>query len=253
MAHSKKDQPTLIYGRHPVMDALKEGTPIEKIWLQTTIRGEFEKELRSLCREKRVPLSVTPKERLNRIVRGNHQGVIGQISLIPYYRLEDVMPHIYEKGATPLLLILDSITDVRNFGAIARSAEVLGAHAMLVPSKGSALINSEALKTSAGALTKIPVCREHSLNKSVDFLKDSGIQIVASALEEAVEMYEVDFTLPTAIIMGEEGEGVSRSLLNKADKIAMIPQLGTTDSLNVSVATGVLLAEVVRQRRSIGS
>ena len=171
----KKEKTQVIYGRHPVLDALKSGETFEKVMIQQGMHGEFEKEIRNLCKKRNITMRVIPKEALNRVTRANHQGVIGLLSYIPYYKLEDVLPGIYEKNETPLIVLLDNVTDVRNFGAIARSAECSGAHALVVPKKGSALINADALKTAAGALTKIPVCRESSLTKAVEMLRLSGV------------------------------------------------------------------------------
>ncbi len=245
MNHSKK---TLIFGRHPVLDAIRSGTPFDKLVLLQDLRGSFEKEIRQLSKLHNIPLQVVPKERLGRLVKGNHQGVVGFLSMLSYYRLEDVLPGVFEKSETPLILLLDGITDVRNFGAIARSAEICGVHALVVPKKGSAQINAEALKASAGALTKIPVCREGSLITAIDFLRLSGIRVLAGDLNASKKIYDLDFTLPTAIVLGSEGQGVSPAVLQKVDRKFFIPQVGSTDSFNVSVATGIILYEAQRQR-----
>ena len=239
----------LIYGRHPVLDAIQSGTTIDKLMLQQGIRGEFEKEIRQLSKVHNIPVQVVPKERLNKVTRANHQGIIGYISAIRYYDLEDVLPMLYEKEEAPLILILDGITDVRNMGAIARSAEVLGAHALVVPKKGSAMIGPDAVKTSAGALNILPVCRENSLVKAVQYLINSGIQVLASDLKAEKQLSELDLILPTAIIVGSEGKGTSPALIEEANQHFVIPQKGETDSLNVSVATGIMLYEVAQQRR----
>jgi 23S rRNA (guanosine2251-2'-O)-methyltransferase len=239
---------TIICGRHPIMDAVQSGTPMHRILFQEGLRGEFEKEIRHLCRDYNVPLQVVPKERLSKFVKGNHQGVVGFISLAPFVDIQNFLPTIYEKSETPLLLILDGITDVRNFGAIARSAECSGVHAIIQPAKGSAHINEESLKTSAGALTRMPVCRENSLITAIEFLQNSGIQVVASDLTGKKKIFELDFTLPTAIVLGSEGEGVSEGVLRKVNERFIIPQIGTTDSFNVSVAAGIMLYETMRQR-----
>lgn len=238
----------LIYGRHPVVDAIKRGIPIDKLLLQQGIRGEFEKEIRHLCKTFRIPMQVVPKERLGKLVRGNHQGIIGFLALLPYYLLEDVLPMIYEKSETPLIVLLDGVTDVRNLGAIARSAELCGAHALVIPRKGTAQINAEALKTSAGALNKLPVCRESSIGKAIEFLQLSGIQVLASDLKATKLIYELDLRGPTALILGSEDKGISSAIAEKADELFLIPQRGTTDSFNVSVAGGIMLYEVMRQR-----
>lgn len=244
---AKKDT-NIIYGRHPIIDALKAGKAFDKVMLQQGIRGEYEKELRYTCRKLDIPLQVVPKERLNRFTQKNHQGVIGFISLIEYQSLENVLPMIYESSETPLFIILDGVTDVRNFGAITRTAEVAGVHAIIIPKKGAALINSDAIKTSAGALTKIAVCRESSLFTIVELLQNSGVQVFASDLKAEQRIYNLDFKAPVALIIGSEDNGVQEGLLKKADETFIIPQIGTTDSYNVSVATGIMLYEVMRQR-----
>lgn len=245
-----KEENQLIYGRHPVIDAIQSGQTIDKVLLQQGTRGDLEKEIRQLSRQYGFPVQMVPKEKLNKIVRGNHQGIIGFVSLVPYYKLEDVLPGIFERSQTPLLILLDGITDVRNFGAIARSAELAGAQALVTSLKGSAQINADAMKTSAGALSKIPVCRETSIMAAVELLQLSGIRVLASDLQATKAVFEMDFTQPTAVIVGSEGEGVNQALLRKADELFLIPQVGTTDSFNVSVATGIILYEAMRQRIS---
>ncbi|HHM21663.1 MAG TPA: 23S rRNA (guanosine(2251)-2'-O)-methyltransferase RlmB [Bacteroidetes bacterium] len=246
----KKNAKTHIaFGRHPVVEAIRAGSAFDKILLQRGTTGDFEKEIRQLCRQHGIPLQYVPREKLNRIVKGNHQGVVGYLALIRYYQLEDVVPHIYEKGETPLLLLLDGVTDVRNLGAIARSAEVSGAHALVVPWSGSALINADALKTSAGALSRLVVCREKSLVSAVEYLQNAGIRVFASDLTAPRPIGEMDFTSPSAIVVGSEDEGVSEGLLRRADERFIIPQKGTTDSYNVSVAAGIMLYEAGRQRK----
>lgn len=242
------DKKSLIFGRHPVIDAIQSGTPFDKLVLQKGTRGELEKEIRHLSKKFNIPLQYVPKERMAGMTSGNHQGILGFLSLITYYKIEDVLPMIYEKSETPLLLLLDGVTDVRNFGAIARSAEVCGAHAIIIPQKGAAQINADAIKTSAGALTKIPVCRESSLINTIEYLQMSGIHVVASDLKGEKLLPKMDFTQPLAIVMGSEWDGVSKAVLDKVNERFIIPQVGTTDSLNVSVATGIILYESVRQR-----
>lgn len=242
------DKKTLIYGRHPIIDAINSGTPFDKLILQKGIQRDFEIAIKQLSRQFDIPLQILPKEGLNKLAGGNHQGIIGFLSSVTYYKLEDVLPAIYEKPETPLLLLLDGITDVRNFGAIARSAEISGVHALVVPKKGSAQINSESLKTSAGALSKLMVCRESSLAGAIETLKLSGVRVVASDLQAKQMVYELDLTVPLAIVIGSEGTGVSPLVLQKVDQRFIIPQKGTTDSFNVSVAAGIILYEVMRQR-----
>jgi len=237
----------LIYGRHPVLDAIRAGRELDKVMLQRGTRGEFEKEVRALCKEHDIPLQYAPKERLQKWTKGNHQGIVALLAMIPYYRLEDLIPMLYEREDVPLIVILDGVTDVRNFGAIARTAECAGAHALVIPRKGAARINADAMKTSVGALAHLPVCREDSLNNAIDLLKMSGIQVFASDLKGEKILHELDFTVPTAIVLGSEDEGVSHGILNKSERF-VIPQKGKTDSYNVSVAAGMMLYEVLRQR-----
>lgn len=242
------DKDKLIYGRHPIMDAIENGASIDKIMLSQAVKGDYEKELRKLCKERNIPLHIVPKDRISNVTQKNHQGVLGFLSFLEYQLIEDVFPLIYEKGEVPLILVLDSITDVRNMGAIARSAEAMGVHALVIPFKKTAQINAEALKTSAGALTKIPVCRTASLGNAIDYLLMNGLQVVAAELRGKDTLEELDLTLPTAIVMGSEDEGVRPHILRKATSWFRIPMLGTTDSFNVSVAAGIVLYETIRQR-----
>lgn len=242
------DKDKLIYGRHPIMDAIQNGMSIDKIMLSQAVKGDYEKELRNLCKERNIPLHIVPKDRISNVTQKNHQGVLGFLSFLEYQLIEDVFPIIYDKGEVPLVMVLDSITDVRNMGAIARSAEAMGVHAMIIPFKKTAQINAEALKTSAGALTKIPVCRTASLGNAIDYLLMNGLQVVAADLRGKDMLEELDLTLPTAIVMGAEDEGIRPHILRKATSWFKIPMMGTTDSFNVSVAAGIVLYETVRQR-----
>ncbi len=244
----EEKQSYLIYGRHPVVDAIQSGQAIDKLYLQQGTRGDFEKEIRQLSKAHDIPLQVVPKEKLNRFTKANHQGIVGFLAMIAYYQLEDVLPGIFEKSETPLLLLLDGITDVRNLGAIARSAECVGAHALVVPRKGSAQINPEAMKASAGALARVAVCRANSMVNAIDYLQQSGIQVIASSLQAQKKVFELDLTQPSAIIVGAEGEGISPALEKKSNELFVIPQVGKMDSFNVSVAAGIILYEAMRQR-----
>ncbi len=246
----KIEKPEIIYGKHPVLDALDAGQNLEKIFILQGTRGTFEKELRAKLKGSIIPLQYVPKEKLNKMTSGNHQGVVAYVSPVPYYALEDVLPGIFEQSGNPLLLFLDRITDVRNLGAIARSAEVLGAHAIVVPSKGSALITPEAVKTSAGALARIPLCRVGSMVNALELAKESGVRIFSSELGAEKRLQDLDLSGPTAFIIGSEDEGVSPAVAALADEPFHIQQFGTTDSLNVSVATGIMLYETARQRHS---
>jgi 23S rRNA (guanosine2251-2'-O)-methyltransferase len=248
---------TLIYGHHPVAEAVRAGKAVEKIYFQQGIRGDMEKEFRHLAKAFDIPLQVVPREKLDKMVprnfAGHHQGVAAYLSLVEYQNLEDVVPFLFENGDTPLLLLLDGITDVRNFGAICRSAECAGAHAVVVPTSGGALANEEAMKASAGALARVRLCRAKSLFTAVDFLKASGVQVISTALtERSKPIFKIDFTVPTAIIMGAEGTGVHPKLLRMSDAVARIPQATDFDSFNVSVAAGITLYEAMRQRMGEG-
>ncbi|MEZ5057797.1 MAG: 23S rRNA (guanosine(2251)-2'-O)-methyltransferase RlmB [Saprospiraceae bacterium] len=238
----------IVFGRHPVLDALNGNQPVDKVLLQQGTRGELEVTLRHLCKEKNVALQNVPKEKLNFLVRGNHQGVVAFISPITFSRVEDVVPFLFEKGVNPAIAVLDGITDVRNFGAIARSAEVMGFHAIVIPTKGGAQINADAVKASAGALLKIPVCKEPSLVNAMIYLKNSGLQVVSSALDGAKPMGNLDLKGPTAVVIGAEGSGVSKGVQKESNSLFFIPQLGETDSLNASVASGIIFYELQRQR-----
>ncbi len=244
----REEKNDFIVGFRPIIEAIKFGKELDKVFIQNGLQSPLFKELMSLLKEKDIPYQFVPIEKLNRINRINHQGVAASLSQASFYKIEDLLPAIFKKGKIPLLLILDRITDVRNFGAIARSAECAGVHAIIIPHKGGASINSDALKTSAGALHKIKVCREHNLKDTIDYLKESGIQIIACTEKASDYFYQVDYTGPTAIIMGSEENGISDEYLKRSDKRVKIPMLGTIESLNVSVASGIILFETVKQR-----
>lgn len=244
----KRESNQMIFGIRAVIEAIESGKEMESIFVQRGLAGGLSLELKSLLKEREIPFQQVPIEKLNRITRKNHQGVIGVISPITYQNVEDIVPIIYEKGETPLFLMLDGVTDVRNFGAIARTAECAGVHAIIVPKKGAAEVNPDAIKTSAGALFKIPVCRHDSLSKVASFMIESGIQLVAATEKTTDSIYDVDYTAPTCLVMGAEDKGVSNELIRVADKLAKIPMLGDIASLNVSVSAGVIIYEAIRQR-----
>ncbi|MCK9204492.1 MAG: 23S rRNA (guanosine(2251)-2'-O)-methyltransferase RlmB [Bacteroidales bacterium] len=239
---------TYIYGIRPAIEAIKSGKEMEKILLQNRLKGEGFHELFGLIKDLEIPFQFVPVEKLNRLSRQNHQGVISFVSEITYQRIEDLVPFVFEQGRQPLFLILDRITDVRNVGAIARTAECAGVDGILIPSKGSAQINSDAIKTSAGALYKLPVVRCNDLRESIRFLKDSGLTIIAASEKTEQEYSHADFNRPLALILGSEGEGISEELLRMTDQAISIPLQGEIGSLNVSVASGVILFEILRQR-----
>lgn len=245
---AKKESNQLVFGIRAVIEAIDSGKEIESLFVQRGLSGELFRELKDLLKERAIPFQQVPAEKLDRITRKNHQGVIAVISPITYQRIEDLVPQLYESGKAPLILILDGITDVRNLGAIARTAACAGVDALVVPVKGSAEINPDAIKTSAGALYKIPVCRHESLPQVVKFLQESGIQVVACTEKTEHSIYQPDFSLPTAIVMGAEDTGISDTIIRHADELTKIPMFGEIASLNVSVSAGVIIYEAIRQR-----
>jgi 23S rRNA (guanosine2251-2'-O)-methyltransferase len=239
-----------IYGLRPLIEAIESGREIERIYIRKNLQGELYQELAVLVKKRAIPYQLVPVEKLNRITRKNHQGVIAHISHISYHAIDQVIPGIYEKGEDPLVILLDSVTDVGNFGAIARTAECAGVHAIIVPWHGSAPVNADSLKTSAGALSRIPVCRVQNIHYTVKFLKNSGLKIF-SATDKAEKIYSrVQFTGPLVIIVGSEDKGIDPGLLKISDELVKIPLMGQISSLNVSVAAGIIIYEVVRQRSS---
>lgn len=237
-----------LFGTRPVLEAIKSGKNIDKILFKQGLNGDTFHELFNLVRDNNIPYQFVNAERLNRITRKNHQGVIAFLSVVEMQSIEQLVPMLFDEGKLPLLLMLDQVSDVRNFGSIARTAECAGVHAIIIPEKGAAAMNADALKTSAGALNYIPVCRAKSLVQTAKFLQQSGVQIIA-ATEKGVDLYhQADFTKPTVFIMGAEGFGINPDLLKIADQLVKIPILGEIQSLNVAVASGVLLFEAVKQR-----
>ncbi len=238
----------LVIGIRPLIEAISSGKEVEKIYIQKGLRGDLIQELISKIRESKLIYHIVPKEKLNRISRKNHQGVIAYLSPVVYQNLENLLPMLFEQGEVPLFIVLDRITDVRNFGAIARTAECAGAHGVIIQSRGGVLINSDAMKASAGALNDLPVCRYNMLEDALLLLKESGVQLIG-ATEKAEKGYaEFDFTVPTAIVMGSEEDGISPRIRKLLNAEASIPIRGKIDSLNVSVAAGLFLYEAVRQR-----
>jgi 23S rRNA (guanosine2251-2'-O)-methyltransferase len=237
-----------VFGTRAIIEAIKKGKTIEKILIKKGLNNELFHELQTLIKENNIVTQSVPVEKINRVTRKNHQGVLAFISPVVFDNIENVLPGIYEMGEAPLLLVLDQITDVRNFGAIVRSAECAGVHAIIIPEKGMARIGADAVKTSAGALHHLPICKVQNLYKTIRFLIDSGIQIVA-ATEKGDKLYtEADFTCPIAIVMGSEDIGISEQILNLAHKQLKIPILGKIESLNVSVSAALMVYEAVRQR-----
>ncbi|HAN18606.1 MAG: 23S rRNA (guanosine(2251)-2'-O)-methyltransferase RlmB [Bacteroidetes bacterium GWC2_33_15] len=237
-----------IFGIRSVIEAIKADKLIDKLMIRRGLTGELSHELLNLVKEYQIPYQLVPNERINRVTQKNHQGVVAFISPIEFQNIEQIVPSLFEAGKTPLLVILDKVTDVRNFGAITRTCECAAANAIIIPEKGSARISGDAVKTSAGALHKIPVCRVQNLAQTIKFLKSSGIQVVAATEKAADLYYEIDFSLPTAILLGAEDKGVEVEYLRISDKLVKIPVLGEIESLNVSVAAGILMYEAVKQR-----
>lgn len=238
----------LIFGMRAVIEALDAGKEIEKILLQKGLSNELYNQLRKALRGQTIPIQFVPPEKIKRLTDKNHQGVVAYLTEITYYETEDLLARVFENGKNPLILILDRVTDVRNFGAIARSAECAGVDFIVIPSRGAAQINGDAIKTSAGALHRMKVCRENNLKDTIEYLKESGVQIVACHEKTDKLIYDADFRKPTAIIMGSEENGISGEYLKRSDGQVKIPMPGKTASLNVSVATGVILFEAVKQR-----
>ncbi len=241
----------MIFGIRAVIEAIDAGKDIDKVLIKRELSGDLIIELQQLLRDYEIPMQKVPVERIDRITRKNHQGVIAFTSAVTYHKLENIVPQLYEEGKNPFILVLDGLTDVRNFGAIARTCEVAGVDAIVIPARGSVSVNSDAVKTSAGALHTIPVCREHSLKEAIVFLKNSGIKVV-SATEKAATLYtESDMSVPIAVVMGSEDVGISNENIRISDELIKLPQFGKIQSLNVSVAAGVIIYEVLRQRRGV--
>jgi len=238
----------IVFGVRAVIEALQADKEIDKIFVRRDIQSELSKELFAVLKEKGISAQRVPAERLDRITRKNHQGVIAFISAVTYQKIEDIVPFLYEQGKSPFIVLLDGVTDVRNFGAIARTCECASVDAIVIPSKGSVSVNADAIKTSAGALHTLPVCKEKSINQAIRFLKESGIKVYA-ATEKADKIYtSIPYEGPVAIVVGAEDTGVSMENIRICDEMIKIPQFGTIGSLNVSVASSILIYEVVRQK-----
>ncbi len=243
-----KEEKDFIFGIRAVIEAIKADKLIDKLVIRRGLTGELSHELMNVIKEYQIPYQLVPNERISRITQKNHQGVIAFISPIEFQNIEQIIPSLFEAGKTPFVVILDKVTDVRNFGAITRTAECAGVDAIIIPEKGSARISGDAVKTSAGALHKIPVCRVQNLLSTLKYLKSSGLQIVAATEKAEEYYYQTDFTIPTAILLGSEDQGVELEYLRISDKLVKIPILGEIDSLNVSVAAGILIYEAVKNR-----
>lgn len=239
-----------IYGIRAVLEAIRAGKELDKILLQKGLSNDLFGQLRKELVGKEIPYQFVPPEKLRRISTANHQGVIAYLANVTYYKTEDLLQSVFEKGKIPFVLLLDRITDVRNFGAIARTAECAGVDFIIIPSRGAAQINADAIKTSAGALHRIPVCREDNLKETLEYLKDSGLKIVACHEKTENTIYSEDFNEPLLVIMGSEENGISGEYLKRSDVQVKIPMAGNISSLNVSVATGIVLFQILRSRNT---
>lgn len=238
----------MIYGTRAVMEAIRAGKEIEKIMIQSSLANDLVKELITLARENHVPYTFVPQEKLKKFSTKNHQGVICMLASVTYASLDNVIDRAYSDGREPFLLMLDRVTDVRNFGAIARTAECAGVDGIVIGEKGNAPITSDAMKTSAGALNHLAICREKDLKKTMRYLRENGIRIIACTEKATRTIFDVPLGGPIALIMGSEEDGIADPLLRDADELVKIPMKGKIGSLNVSVATGVAVYEVVRIR-----
>jgi 23S rRNA (guanosine2251-2'-O)-methyltransferase len=243
---------TFIYGIRAVIEAIRAGKQIDKVLFQSGLRAPMVGELRKEVKQFNIPTQNVPVNKLNFLTQKSHQGVIAFLSPIEFQELDQLIPSLYDQGKTPFILALDRVTDVRNFGAICRTAECAGVDAVLVSAKGMAAINADAVKSSAGALLKVPICRTSSLLTGLQYLKDSGLQIIACTEKTDALIYQGKYDDPIAIVLGSEESGISRDIITLADQCIKIPLEGDIESLNVSVAAGIVLYEALRQRKSHG-
>ena len=242
------DKTQYIYGIHAVLEALDAGKDIDKIFLSKTLNDETAKQISDRARMLRVPVQRVPVQKIDRITRRNHQGVLAMMAAVTYYRVEDLVPQMFDEGENPFVVVLDGVTDVRNFGAVARTCECAGVSAIVIPDRESVSVNADAVKTSAGALNYLPVCREHNLVNAVKLLRDSGFKIVGTSDKQQLPYTQADYTGPVAIVLGAEDKGISPEIMKLCDTQVLIPEFGHINSLNVSVAGGIMIYEVVRQR-----
>ncbi|MCF1190660.1 23S rRNA (guanosine(2251)-2'-O)-methyltransferase RlmB [Mangrovimonas sp. AS39] len=240
---------TEIFGIRAIIEAINSGKNIDKVFLQKGLKGDLFKELESLIRSENINYSYVPIEKLNKFKNRNHQGAVAQIAPIAFHDLDALILETLESDVTPLFLVLDQLSDVRNFGAIIRTAECTGVHGIIIQKKGGAPINADTVKTSAGAIFKIPICKVDHIKDAIFHLQASGIKVIAATEKTDNDLYDVSFAEPCAIVMGSEGKGINPSVLKIVDDRAKLPLLGTIESLNVSVACGAFLYEVIRQRR----
>lgn len=246
------DKSQVVFGIRAVIEAIESGKQVDKVLMKKDLSGELARELLSVTREYNVPVQRVPVERINKVTRKNHQGVIAFMAAVDYYHVDDIVPALYDEGINPLVVVLDGVTDVRNFGAIARTCECAGVNCIVIPERNSVSVNADAVKTSAGALNYLPVCRERNLVKAVQYLRDSGFKVMGASEKTDLNYTKADFTGPVAIVLGAEDTGISTDVLKLCDTLVAIPEFGQINSLNVSVAGGIMIYEVVRQRLNDG-
>lgn len=246
------DKSQVVFGIRAVIEAIESGKQVDKVLMKKDLGGELARELLSVTREYNVPVQRVPVERINKVTRKNHQGVIAFMAAVDYYHVDDIVPALYDEGINPLVVVLDGVTDVRNFGAIARTCECAGVNCIVIPERNSVSVNADAVKTSAGALNYLPVCRERNLVKAVHYLRDSGFKVMGASEKTDLNYTKADFTGPVAIVLGAEDTGISTDVLKLCDTLVAIPEFGQINSLNVSVAGGIMIYEVVRQRLNDG-
>lgn len=246
------DKSQVVFGIRAVIEAIESGKQVDKVMMKKDLGGELARELLSVTREYNVPVQRVPVERINKVTRKNHQGVIAFMAAVDYYHVDDIVPALYDEGINPLVVVLDGVTDVRNFGAIARTCECAGVNCIVIPERNSVSVNADAVKTSAGALNYLPVCRERNLVKAVQYLRDSGFKVMGASEKTNLNYTKADFTGPVAIVLGAEDTGISTDVLKLCDTLVAIPEFGQINSLNVSVAGGIMIYEVVRQRLNDG-
>ena len=239
----------MIFGLRAVMEAMAAGKDIDKIWIRKNLESNLARELFDMLKGSNVPVQRVPQERLNYLTTKNHQGVIAFMSPVTYQRLDQLVPMLYEAGKDPFFVLLDRLTDVRNFGAIARTCACAGVDAIVIPMNESVTVNADAIKTSAGALHSLPVCRENSLKDAIRYLKESGVHVVAASEKAVMNYTEAHYDGPLAIIMGAEDEGIARENIKACDELVQIPMKGNIASLNVSVAAGIMIYEAVKNRK----
>lgn len=243
-------QNRMIYGTHSLLEALEAGKDVDKIFIRRGLKSEEAQRIITIANERIIPVQYVPIEKIERLCQRNHQGVLAFLAEVEYTDIEQLIPMLYEQGRMPFLVILDGVTDVRNFGAIARTAECAGVDAIIIPNKGSVSVTADAIKTSAGALHRLPVCRVASISQTIKLLQQNGIKVVAAS-EKAQSYYTQEtLPLPLALVMGSEETGLQDETIRLADTLLAIPQMGSIGSLNVSVAAGILMYEVLRQQNN---